>query len=351
MEYGTRHPAPDYTVRRLISKRFGVTRMGRLTAGNSSPLGPSFASRLADRLGNIMSAKVLVSGSSGLVGSALLPALHANGYEVTRLVHASSSSQNQVSWNPSEPLRPETVSGFEAVIHLAGESIASRWTDAKKRSIRESRVVGTRHLAEALATAAAKPRVLVSASAIGYYGDRGDEILREENQPGTGFLADVCQEWESANAPAAQAGIRTVQIRFGVVLSTDGGALAKMLTPFRLGVGGKIGSGRQWWSWIALQDVVGIMLHALKTRSLQGPVNAVAPNPVRNAEFTKVLGKVLSRPTIFPMPAFAARLALGEMADELLLASQCVEPAKLQASGYVFQQPELEPALQVMLRK
>jgi uncharacterized protein len=298
-----------------------------------------------------MSAKVLVSGSSGLVGSALIPALQANGYQVTRLVHGASSSQNQISWNPAEPLRAGTVSGFEAVVHLAGESIMGRWTRAKKLRIRESRVAGTRHLAEALAQAATKPRVLVSASAIGYYGDRGDEILREESPPGSGFLSDVCRGWESACEPAAQVGIRTLQARFGVVLSLDGGALARMLTPFRLGLGGKIGSGRQWWSWIALQDIVGIILHALKTSSLQGPVNAVAPNPATNAEFTKTLGTALSRPTIFPMPAFAARLALGEMADELLLASQRVEPAKLKASGYVFQHPELHAALEGMLSR
>jgi len=298
-----------------------------------------------------MSAKVLVSGSSGLVGSALIPALRKNNYEVTRLVHGSASAPNQVSWNPVKPVRPETVSGFEAVVHLAGESIMGRWTEAKKLRIRESRVSGSRHLAEALARTAVRSRVLISASAIGYYGDRGDEILREDSSPGVGFLSEVCRGWESACAPAAEAGIRTVQIRTGVVLSSDGGALAKMLTPFRLGVGGKIGSGRQWWSWVSLQDLVGIILHALKTDSVRGPVNAVAPNPARNAEFTRVLGKVLSRPTIFPMPAFAARLALGEMADELLLASQRVEPAKLKASGYVFQQPELQAALEAMLKK
>ena len=298
-----------------------------------------------------MSAKILVSGSSGLIGNALVPALQENGYEVTRLVRGFTFSQNQIPWNPGEPLRPETVSGFEAVVHLAGESIVGRWTEAKKLRIRESRIAGTRYLAEALAKAKVKPRVLVSASAIGYYGDCGDGLIREESTSGTGFLADVCLGWECGCVPAAQAGIRTVQVRIGVVLSPDGGALAKMLTPFRLGVGGKIGSGRQWWSWVTLPDVVGIILHALKTDSLRGPVNAVAPNPARNAEFTKTLGSVLSRPTIFPMPAFAARLALGDMADELLLASQRVEPAKLKASGYVFQQPELRAALEGMLKK
>lgn len=298
-----------------------------------------------------MSAKVLVSGSSGLVGRALVPALQEAGYEVTRLVRGFSSSRNQIPWNPGEPIAPQTVSGFEAVVHLAGESIVGRWTEAKKVRIRESRIMGTRHLAEALAKASVRPRVLVSASAIGYYGDRGNEILREESTSGAGFLSDVCLGWECATVPAVQAGIRTVQIRIGVVLSPDGGALAKMLTPFRLGVGGKMGSGKQWWSWIALQDLVGVILHAIGTDSLQGPVNAVSPNPVRNSEFTKILGSVLSRPTLFPMPAFAARLALGEMADELLLASQRVEPAKLKASGYIFEQPDLPPALKNLLKK
>jgi uncharacterized protein len=298
-----------------------------------------------------MSANILVSGSSGLAGSALVPALQEAGYDVTRLVRGFSSSQNQIPWNPGEAIAPQTVSGYDAVVHLAGESIVGRWTQAKKMHIRESRITGTRHLAEALAKAAIRPRVLVSASAIGYYGNRGDEILREESPSGAGFLSDVCLGWECATVPAAQAGIRTVQVRIGVVLSPDGGALAKMLMPFRLGLGGKMGNGRQWWSWITLQDLVGIILHALKTDSLRGPVNAVAPNPARNIEFTKILGKVLSRPAIFPMPAFAAHLALGEMADELLLASQRVESTKLKASGYTFRQPELRPALEAMLKK
>jgi uncharacterized protein (TIGR01777 family) len=212
-------------------------------------------------------------------------------------------------------------------------------------------VLGTRHLAEALAKTAVPPQVFICASAIGYYGDRGEEILREESPPGRGFLAEVCVEWETASAPAAQAGIRTALIRTSVVLSTSGGALAKMLTPFRLGLGGNVGDGRQWLSWIALQDEIGIIMHVLETNSLQGPVNTVAPNPVTNAEFTRTLGSVLSRPTIFPMPAFVARLALGQMADELLLFSQRVQPAKALASGYVFRQPDLRQALQLMLKK
>jgi uncharacterized protein len=298
-----------------------------------------------------MPAKALVSGSSGLIGSALVPALQENGYEVTRLVHGSPTGPKQVAWNPSETLPSALVSGFDAVVHLAGESIVGRWTEAKKDRIRESRIAGTRNLADALARAPDRPRVLVSASAIGFYGDRGQEILREESPSGSGFLPDVCLGWESASVPAARAGIRTVQVRIGIVLSSAGGALEKMLPPFRLGLGGIIGSGRQWWSWIALQDVVGAILHALKTSSLQGPVNAVAPHPVTNVEFTRVLGTVLSRPTVLPMPAFAARLALGEMANELLLASQRVEPARLMASGYEFQQPDLQPALEALLKK
>lgn len=295
--------------------------------------------------------RILVSGSSGLVGRALVPALKANGYEVTRLVHGTTAGPKLVAWNPAHPLAPDSVSGFDVVVHLAGESIVGRWTKEKKRRIRESRITGTRNLSEALAKADQRPRLLISASAIGYYGDRGDEVLREESPSGNGFLSEVCLGWESATVPATQVGIRTAQLRIGVVLSASGGALAKMLTPFRLGAGGNIGNGRQWWSWIALDDLVGIILHILNTESLQGPVNAVSPNPVTNAEFTKTMGSVLSRPTIFPLPAFAARLALGQMADELILASQRVEPRRLLASGYVFQHPDLRPALRTILPK
>jgi len=247
-------------------------------------------------------------------------------------------------------LAPEVVSGFDAVIHLAGESIVGRWTVAKKTRILESRTVGTRHLAEALAKASQRPRVFISASAIGYYGSRGDEILREDSPSGNDFLSEVCRQWEAATQPAVEAGIRTVNLRIGVMLSAEGGALQKMLLPFRMGLGGRIGDGRQWWSWITIDDLVGAVHHAMKTDLLQGPVNAVAPKPVRNAEFTNVLAEVLHRPAIFPMPAFAARLAFGQMADELLLASQRVEPSKLVASGYPFQHFELKPALERLLR-
>ena len=297
-----------------------------------------------------MPAKILVSGSSGLIGAALVPALQSNGYEVVRLVRGASAS-GQVGWDPARPLAPESVSGFEVIIHLAGESIVGRWTEAKKRRIRESRVQGTRALAAALAKAPQPPRLLISASAIGYYGNRGEETLREDSSSGDGFLPEVCREWEAAAEPASKAGIRAVQMRFGAVLSAVGGALQKMLLPFRMGVGGKVGNGRQWMSWIAIDDLVGAIQHVIKTDTLQGPVNGVGPGPVRNAEFTKTLASVLSRPAIFPMPGFAARLAFGQMADELLLASQRVEPAKLMASGYVFQKPDLSTALEDILKK
>jgi uncharacterized protein (TIGR01777 family) len=295
--------------------------------------------------------KVLISGSSGLIGAALLPALQAGGYEVTCLVRSAAPGNARIGWDPARPLAPQSVSGFDAVVHLAGESIVGRWTEAKKRRIRESRVQGTRNLAEALAAAPRRPQLFISASAIGYYGDRGEEQLSEASSSGTGFLAEVCREWEGAAEAAAGAGIRTVQMRFGVVLSRSGGALQKMLPPFRTGIGGNIGNGRQWMSWIDIGDLVGAIPHVIKTDTLRGPVNVVAPNPVRNAEFTKTLASVLSRPAVLPMPAFAARLVFGQMGDELLLASERVEPAKLIAGGYVFQKPALRAALEGILKK
>jgi hypothetical protein len=235
-------------------------------------------------------------------------------------------------------------------VHLAGDNIASgRWTAVKKASIRTSRVQGTTVLCEALAQLVNPPKVLLSASAIGYYGDRGETTLREESPPGTDFLAEVCQAWEAATAPAVQRGIRVVRLRFGIVLSPAGGALAKMLTPFRLGLGGVVGTGKQYMSWITLDDVLGVIHHALNTETLQGPVNAVAPQPVTNQEFTSTLGKVLRRPTRLPLPAFAARLLFGEMADALLLASTRVVPARLVTSRYTFRHPALEEALQHLL--
>lgn len=297
------------------------------------------------------SPRILVSGVSGPIGAALLPSLKARGFNVTRLVRGGPSADGKVSWDPTQPLPADSVSGFEAVIHLAGETVVGRWTEEKKRQIRNSRVLGTRNLAQALAKAQQRPRLLISGSAIGYYGDRGGEILGENAASGKGFLPEVCREWEAATQPATDAAIRTVQMRIGVVLSPDGGALQKMLLPFRLGLGGNMGNGSQWWSWIHVQDLVGAVHHILKNDLLQGPVNVVSPRPATNSDFTKTLASVLSRPAIFPMPAFAARLAFGQMADELLLASQRVEPAKLVASGYPFQYSDLKKALQEILQR
>ncbi len=294
--------------------------------------------------------KVLVSGSSGLIGRALLASLASSGYQVFRLVRVSSGEPaGEVGWDPAVPLSPQAASGYDAVVHLAGESIVGRWTEAKKKRIRDSRVVGTQNLARGLAAAPERPRVLVCASAIGFYGNRGDELLSEKSASGSDFLSGVCREWEAASQSAADAGIRVAQVRIGIVLSKDGGALARMLTPFRLGVGGPIGNGRQWWSWVHVADVVGAIHHVLKTDLLQGPVNVVAPRPVTNTDFTRILAKALSRPAIFPMPAFVARTAFGQMADELLLASQRVEPAKLVSSGYPFRFSDLGKALENLL--
>ncbi len=295
--------------------------------------------------------RILVSGASGLIGVALLPALKASGWTVSCLVRKAATGPHQIVWDSTQPLSPESVSGFDAVIHLAGESIVGRWTEAKKRRILDSRRQGTGRLAEAVAKAAQRPRVFISASAVGYYGDRGEEVLREESLSGSGFLAEVCRQWEAAIQPVADAGIRAVQMRLGVVMSADGGALQKMLLPFRLGLGGRLGDGSQWWSWVSVDDVAGAIQHVLNHDSLQGPVNTVAPHPVTNAEFTKTLAAVLRRPAIFPMPAFAVRLVFGEMGDELFLASQRVEPAKLTASGYQFQHPELKKALEDILKQ
>ena len=295
--------------------------------------------------------RILVTGVSGPIGTALLASFEPQGTQIVRLVRGHAQNAAQVSWDPLAPLPPATVSGFDAVVHLAGESVVGRWTEEKKKAIRESRVQGTRNLAAALAQSEAKPRVLVCASAVGFYGNRGEELLREESPAGQGFLPEVCREWEDASRIAAEAGIRTVNIRIGLVLSAKGGALGNMLTPFKLGLGGRIGSGQQWWSWVHVDDIVGGIHHAMRTESVvspvSGPVNLVAPNPVRNAEFTKVLASVLGRPAFFPVPEFALRLAFGEMAaGELLLASQRVEPGKLRTSGYAFRFRELRAALE-----
>lgn len=297
-----------------------------------------------------MTSRILVSGVSGPIGSALLPSLRTRGYEVTRLVRGAPAGEGQIPWDPPKPISADVVSGFDAVVHLAGESIVGRWTDEKKQRIRESRVAGTTALAQALAQAKEKPQVFVSSSAIGYYGDRGDEVLNEQSQSGVGFLPDVCREWEAATQAAAKAGIRTVPMRTGVVLSPTGGALGKMLTPFKMGVGGKIGDGRQWMSWIDVQDMVGAIHHILNSDLLQGPINMVAPKPVSNAEFTKTLGSVVSRPAILPMPAFAVKLLFGEMGQTVLLGSQRVEPTQLVTSGYPFRFSSLRASLENILK-
>lgn len=300
-----------------------------------------------------MNSRILVSGVSGPIGAALLPSLRANGWSVVRLVRGAAAGKSpdnaQIAWDPAAPIAAEAVSGFDAVIHLAGESIFGRWTATKKRKIRDSRVLGTLNLASALARAEQKPRVFVCGSAIGYYGNRGDEPLSEESAVGKGFLAQVCREWEEAATPAAQAGIRTAHLRTGIVLSPKGGALGAMLLPFKMGLGGRTGDGRQWISWIDVQDMVGAIQHILKNELLRGPVNMVAPGPVRNAEFAATLAGVLSRPAIFPMPAFVANLAFGEMGEELLLGSQKVEPGKLLASEYPFRYRELRASLEGLL--
>ena len=290
--------------------------------------------------------KVLIAGASGLVGSALIPALEAGGAEVTRLVR-SSARAGEIEWHPNnDQIDAAKLEGFDAVINLAGENIAAgRWTDDQKRKIRDSRINGTHLLSEAIAKRSTRPAVFICASATGIYGDRGDETLDEQSESGGGFLAGVCREWEQATEPAVQGGVRTVNLRFGPILAREGGMLAKLLTPFKMGMGGKVGSGKQYISWVAIEDAVEAIKLALKEESFRGPVNIVSPNPVTNEVFTKTLGHVLSRPTALAMPAFAVRLAFGEMADEMLLVSQRVIPKKLIDAGYEFQQPELEGAL------
>lgn len=294
--------------------------------------------------------KVLVSGASGLIGSALMAALRRDGHERVALVRRPAIGPGEAQWNPTA-VDPTPFEGADAVVHLAGENIAGgRWSTERKKKILDSRVDGTRNLAQSIATAARRPKVLVSASAIGYYGDRGDEVLTEASESGSGFLAEVARAWESATEAASRAGVRVVIPRIGVVLDGKGGALPKMAMPFKFGVGGRTGSGRQWMSWIALDDLVRLIIFLLATDTLRGPVNAVAPQAVTNAEFSRTLAHVLHRPAIFPAPAFALRLAMGEMANELLLYSQRVEPKAAMESGFRFQYPQLETALRHVLK-
>ncbi len=285
------------------------------------------------------------------MGTQLLSLLKKEGHEVVTLSRQSPRSASQRQWDFAGTLPAGTLDGIEAIIHLAGENIGEgRWTAAKKQRIRQSRVIGTRLLAEAAAATGGAVKTFVCASAIGFYGNRGNEVLTEESAPGSGFLPDVCREWEAATAPAKQAGVRVVNVRLGVVLSAAGGALGKMLLPFKMCVGGVIGTGTQYWSWLTVAEAARIFAFAVRNPDLHGPVNAASPQPVTNAEFTKALGRVLHRPTIFPLPAFMARLALGEMADDLILGSTRVVPTRLQAAGYQFQNPEIEAALAAIIR-
>lgn len=304
--------------------------------------------------------KILISGSTGLVGSAVVESLGHQGHDVIRLRRPGtelpettpSPGLPQALWNPQSGLLNSRAEQVDAIIHLAGASIAGhRWTTAWKRELRDSRVAATRQLVASLRRLQRPPQVFIAASAIGFYGNRGDEELTESSPPGTDFLAQLTADWEAESARAAELGARVVILRFGVILAKHGGALPRMALPFRLGVGGKIASGRQWISWVTLEDVVSIIRFALETNLVSGPANAVSPNPVRNAEFANALGRVLHRPAIFPTPSFALRFALGELADSLLLASQKVCPTKLQRLGYRFLYPELDPALQAVLRK
>jgi uncharacterized protein len=295
--------------------------------------------------------EIAVTGASGFIGTALVAGLAAAGHRVVRLVRVPPAPGSpDIYWDPDKAyVDTIRLDGIDAVVHLAGESIAQRWTYDKKSRIQLSRTRGTQLIAEAVRQLTQPPKVLVSSSAIGWYGNRGSEILREDSPPGSGFLADVCRDWEAATEVASRAGIRVVHLRTGIVLSKKGGALAKMLPPFQLGIGGKVGSGKQYMSWIDLDDLISAMIHAIKTPSLQGPVNGVSPNPVTNTVFAQTLGKVLGRPAVVPLPAFAVRVMFGEMGDALLLASQRVEPARLKASGYLFRYPVLEAALRHLL--
>jgi uncharacterized protein len=295
-------------------------------------------------------ARVLISGASGLIGAALVASFEQQGAEVVRLVRGAPRGSGQVNWDPAALLSPAAVSGFDAVIHLAGESVMGRWTAAKMKAIRESRVRGTATVATALARAEQKPRAFVCASAIGFYGNRGDEILSEESSSGSGFLPEVCREWEASSLAAANAGIRTVNVRIGLVLSARGGALAKMLPAFKLGLGGRIASGREWWSWIHIDDIVGAVHYVIHTETLSGGVNLVSPNPVRNAEFTTILASVLGRPALFPVPAFVLKAAFGATsAQEMFLSSARVTPARLSASGYACRCADVRAALENLI--
>lgn len=306
---------------------------------------------LPDPLASQPPATVAVTGATGLIGSAFVGRLRAHGHTVRRLVHAPGEArEDDVVWDAERSELPAgALDGVDAVVNLAGAPIARRWSAARRQEIRDSRIRGTEKLAHAIAAMTQKPTVLVNGSAVGYYGDRGDEVLSESSTAGHDFLADLCVEWERATGPAADAGVRVVLVRTGVVLSAKGGALAKMLPPFRLGVGGPLGGGEQWMSWISLEDHLHAMEHCLFSDRVRGAVNLVSPNPVRNSHFATTLGRVLSRPALIPVPEVALTLMYGEMARGTILASQRALPDALAASGFDFRHPTLEGAIRAAL--
>lgn len=298
--------------------------------------------------------RILVTGSSGLIGSALVASLEGDGHSVVRLVRRPAPSADEVTWDPvAGTIDASRLAGIDAAVHLAGEGIgAKRWTREQKQRITESRVRGTTLLASTFAALDPRPGVFVSGSAVGYYGLRGDEVLTEESSPGTGFLAELCREWEASTAAATNAGIRTVLLRTGIVLSAGGGALGKVLPLFKLGLGGRLGRGDQWWSWISLADEVGIIKHAIAQVDVSGPVNATAPEPATNAEITKMIGTILGRPTFLAVPKFALGLVMGrELTEEVILAGQRVLPRVASSTGYAFAHPDLAGALRAVLEK
>ncbi|MCG3180259.1 MAG: hypothetical protein BIFFINMI_02617 [Phycisphaerae bacterium] len=351
-------PLPDGRSRMLdeIDYRLPLGPLGLLLAGGvRRDLARSFAYRHAQlrrdllrhrRFADAGELRIAITGATGLIGRRLTPFLTTGGHEVLAVTRRPPPGSGAIAWDPAAGrIDAAALEGLDAVVHLAGENIAGRWTASRRRRILDSRTGGTRLLAEALAGLKRPPRVLVSASAIGYYGDRGDELLSEQSRPGEGFLPEVCVAWEKAADAARAAGIRVVHLRIGIVLAADGGALARMLPPFRAGMGGRLGGGRQYMSWIAIDDLIGAIHFAIMSDGLTGPANAVAPQAVTNWQFTRALGRVLRRPTVTPLPGFAIRVLLGQMGRDLLLASARVQPARLTAAGFEFQHPDLEQAL------
>jgi uncharacterized protein (TIGR01777 family) len=292
--------------------------------------------------------KILITGASGLIGKALQDSFRQKGHDMLLASRREPRGPDEIKWDIENGFAdPKKLEGVDAVVHLAGENVSGglRWSEEKKRAIRESRIVGTKSVVDAMAAMSVKPKVFIASSAIGFYGDRADEIMTESSSAGTTFLSEVSTAWEAESRRAEDAGIRTVLLRTGIVLAKDGGALAAMLTPFKFGVGGVVGSGKQWMSWISLDDMVGLINFCIEHESIRGAVNAVAPNPVTNAEFTKAMGEVLYRPTFLPLPAFAVNMVFGEMGDALLLASTRVIPKRLEDAGYKFQFTDIREAI------